>query len=103
MTSHTCSICLEGGVDYSTKCGHVFHEACLFRWIINDKLQRRRLWGYIGSLAPLNGTCPQCRGDIAPVFDMYNCDLERRPKTFVQWAMCAPRITAQKWVLPPPG
>lgn len=51
-----CIICWEA-IDLSstpsvTKCGHMFHNACLLLWFKNDK------------------TCPQCRTKISPSYDL---------------------------------
>ena len=83
-----------------SSCGHGFHEACLFRWMIKSPRQLRRLSHYVGNLVPLNGTCPDCRSAIAPVFDMTNCGLAKRPRSFFEWLVCAPRVTARKWIIP---
>ena len=100
MTSHVCSICLDGEADIVTGCGHTFHESCLFRWVIKKPRQRRRLYHYVGNLVPLNGTCPDCRGKISPIFDMENCELDRRRRSLLQFLSCTYRVTGDKWVLP---
>jgi len=42
-----CSICYENGKDLvSTRCGHLFHDVCLRRWLV------------------INPTCPYCRHDV---------------------------------------
>ena len=58
------------------------------------------MWHYVGNLVPLNGTCPECRTKIAPVFDMENCNLQKRRKTLMQCLSCSPRVTGNKWVMP---
>ena len=44
IEKETCAICLAGGLNVETSCGHFFHHECLLMW----SLQHRR-------------TCPFCR------------------------------------------
>ena len=64
-----CSICLdslsEGETEYAGKCGHLFHEACLKR--------------YLSTLPQRNYRCPTCRGEVFQKF-FENSRQQRQPR-----------------------
>ena len=51
--SHECNICYESDGDdlIKTRCGHIFHRTCIFRWLT------------VGH----EKTCPSCRTDMLPI------------------------------------
>ncbi len=64
-----CSVCLEplseGETEYAGKCGHLFHEACLKR--------------YLSTLPQRNYRCPTCRGEVFQKF-FENSRQQRQPR-----------------------
>jgi hypothetical protein len=63
-----CSVCLdslsEGETEYAGKCGHLFHEACLKR--------------YLSTLTQRNYRCPTCRGEVFQKFFENSRNREQR-------------------------
>ena len=78
-----CPICLDAIAErdrLQAKCGHVFHAACLFKWVIQDPVQYAKLRDYRHGYAPLTGTCPTCRQTCHQVFDLQACAYRTPPR-----------------------
>ena len=84
----TCNICMElsSKMDMiQVKCGHYFHQKCLFTWVIQDPEQRAEMQ-YYNDMLPLVGTCPTCRCTLHQVFDRRVCqDRKRTRRMWGKW------------------
>ena len=71
-----CTICLDNDITRNMlrlKCGHYFHQKCLYEWVIQDKEQHSELRFY-EDVVPLRFKCPLCRRKLNQIFDLSEFD-----------------------------
>ena len=85
---HTCPICMEESKEsemIKVKCGHFFHQRCLFLWTIQNPTQYKEISYYQHDLVPLTSSCPICRMELKQIFSLKECKYKKKSKSIRQW------------------